>query len=241
MPDTTDPSSLPITAESIGAKVYQRLRTDMMRSRFRPGEKLKLRDLAQEMGVSATPVRDALARLVSEGALEQFDHRSVRVPVLSDERFREIAELRGELEGKAASRAAERATPADAERLAAIHARMTQARLDGEGVAMLVENERFHMEICALANMPVLARIIEGLWLQCGPLVAGLREVRFLHHPDAHPHNDIIRAMRTRDGALARLAIQRDISVYAEVLLRRLPEINVGALPRSRTALDAAE
>lgn len=236
----TDAPPPPITAESIGAKVYHRLRTALMRSRFRPGEKLKLRDLALEMGVSSTPVRDALARLVSEGALEQFDHRSVRVPVLSDERFREIAELRGELEGKAAARAAERATPADADRLAATHARMTEARLNGDGAAMLVENERFHMDICALANMPVLARIIEGLWLQCGPLHGGLRKVRFLHHPDAHPHNDIIRALREQDGALARLAIQRDISVYAEVLLRRLPEINVGALPR-RPALDAAE
>lgn len=233
----------PITAESVGAKVYQRLRLGLMRSRFRPGEKLKLRDLAQQMGVSATPVRDALARLVSEGALEQFDHRSVRVPVLSDERFREIAELRAELEGKAAARAAERAGAADADRLAAIHDRMTAARLAGDSSAMLEENEAFHMEICALSGMPVLARIIEGLWLQCGPLHAGLGRVRFLHHPDQHPHHDIIRALRQQDGALARLAIQRDIGVYAEVLLRRLPEINIGALTaRSRgAALDAAE
>ncbi|MDJ0390804.1 GntR family transcriptional regulator [Roseomonas sp. E05] len=235
-------ASPPITTESVGAKVYQRLRLDLMRSRFRPGEKLKLRDLAQELGVSSTPVRDALARLVSEGALEQFDHRSVRVPVLSDERFREIVELRAELEGKAAARAAERARPADADRLAEIHARMTAARLAGDGIPMLEENERFHMEICALSGMPVLTRIIEGLWLQCGPLHAGLRQVRFLHHPDAHPHHEVIRALREQDGALARLAVQRDISVYAEVLLRRLPEINIGALTgRRRLMVDAAE
>ncbi|ONG56650.1 hypothetical protein BKE38_05540 [Pseudoroseomonas deserti] len=228
----------PTSTESISGKAYQRLRRDLMRSRFRPGDKLKLRDLAAELGTSSTPVRDALARLVSEGALEQYDHRSVRVPVLSDARFREIAELRAELEGKAAARAAERATEADADQLAAIHARMTAARLAGDSAVMLEANEAFHMGLCAIAAMPVLTRIIEGLWLQCGPLHAGLSRVRFLHHPDLHPHNDVIRGLRRRDGALARLAVQRDISVYAEVLLRRLPEINLGALP---PALDAAD
>lgn len=232
-----DPASL---TESIGARVYQRLRRELMRSRFRPGEKLKLRDLAAELGVSSTPIRDALARLVSEGALEQFDHRSVRVPVLSDERFREIAELRAELEGKAATRAADRATQADTDRLEAIHARMTAARLEGRGPEMMAENERFHMALCAIANMPVLTRMVESLWLQCGPLNGGLMQVRFLHHPDAHPHHDIIRGLRQGDGALARLAVQRDIAVYAEVLLRRLPEINIGRFPRP-AALDAAE
>jgi DNA-binding GntR family transcriptional regulator len=94
---------------------------------------------------------------------------------------------------------------------------------------MLVENERFHMELCALAGMPVLLRMIEGLWLQCGPLNAALLTVRFLHRPEDHPHHEVIRGIRLGDGALARLAVQRDISLYANALLRRLPEINAAA------------
>jgi len=215
--------------ESVAAQVHQRLRLALMRSRFRPGEKLKLRVLAEEMGVSAMPVRAALARLVSEGALEQIDRRSVRVPILSDARFREVVELRIDLEGKAASRAAERATPADIQALATIHAEMTDARMDARMEAMMQANERFHMSLCALAGMPVLARIIEGLWLQCGPLNAGLKLIRFLHQPEEHPHHEVIRALHRQDGSLARLAIQRDISVYADALLRRLPAINAAA------------
>jgi len=215
--------------DSVAAQVHQRLRLDLMRSRFRPGDKLKLRVLAQELGVSAMPVRAALARLVSEGALEQIDRRSVRVPILSDARLREVVELRIDLEGKAASRAAERATPADIEVLAAIHAEMTAARLEARMAAMMQANEHFHMALCALAGMPVLARIVEGLWLQCGPLNAGLMQVRFLHQPEDHPHHEVIRALHRGDGSLARLAIQRDISVYADALLRRLPAINAAA------------
>lgn len=215
--------------ESVAAQVHHRLRQALMRSRFRPGEKLKLRVLAEEMGVSAMPVRAALARLVSEGALEQVDRRSVRVPVLSDARLREVVELRIDLEGKAASRAAEHATPSDIQALSDIHAAMTEARMAGDMEAMMQTNERFHMALCNLACMPVLARIIEGLWLQCGPLNAGLKQVRFLHQPEEHPHHEVIRALHRQDGALARLAIQRDISVYADALLRRLPAINAAA------------
>jgi DNA-binding GntR family transcriptional regulator len=218
-----------ISGERVATRVHQWLRQQMMRSRFRPGEKLKLRTLATELGVSPTPVREALARLVSEGALEQLDHRSARVPLLSDERWREVCELRCDLEGKAADRAAERARPADADRLATIHAAMSEARVSGRMGDMLVENERFHMEVCALAGMPVLLRLVEGLWLQCGPLNAALLTMRFLHRPEDHPHHEVIRGIRLRDGALARLAIQRDISLYSDALLRRLPEINATA------------
>jgi DNA-binding GntR family transcriptional regulator len=221
-----DAGTLPISGERVAIRVHQWLRLQLMRSRFRPGEKLKLRTLAEELGVSPTPVREALARLVSEGALEQIDHRSARVPVLSDERLREVCELRCDLEGKAAERAAERAQAADADRLAEIHARMTNARVNGWMSEMLVENERFHMQLCSLAGMPVLLRMIEGLWLQCGPLNAGLQRMRFLHRPEDHPHHEVIRGIRQKDGALARLAVQRDITLYADALLRRLPEIN---------------
>jgi DNA-binding GntR family transcriptional regulator len=223
------------TEESVAAQVHQRLRLALMRSRYLPGEKLKLRVLAAELGVSATPIRAALARLVSEGALEQADRRSVRVPVMTDAHFREVVELRLDLEGKAASRAAEHAAPADVGALADIHSAMTAARLDGRMEAMMQENERFHMTLCTIARMPVLLRLVEGLWLQCGPLNAGLKSIRFLHQPEEHPHHDVIRALHRQDGALARLAIQRDISVYADALLRRLPSLNA-----ARSQVDAA-
>lgn len=218
------------TAESVAGRAHQWLRRELMRSRFRPGEKLKLRQLAEELGVSLTPVREAIARLVSENALEQLDHRSARVPPFSEERVREVCDLRMELEGKAAERAAERATPADVARLAAIQARMTEARLAGRGLEMTQENERFHMTVCALAGMPVLLQIVENLWLRCGPLNFALQSMRFLHRPEEHPHNDVIRGLAAGDGALARLAIQRDIAVYSDAIRRRLPAVNVSAL-----------
>lgn len=217
------------SAERVAGRVHQWLRQELMRSRFRPGEKLKLRHLAEELGVSLTPVREAIARLVSENALEQLDHRSARVPLFCEARLREVCELRMELEGKAAERAAERVTPADVARLAAIHARMTEARLADRRPEMMQENERFHLTLCAMADMPVLLQIVENLWLRCGPFNFALLSMRLLHRPEEHPHNDVIRGLALGDGALARLAIQRDIAVYAEAIRRRVPAINVAA------------
>ncbi|MCK8785965.1 GntR family transcriptional regulator [Roseomonas sp. NAR14] len=228
----------PIQGENLGARVYNRLRRDLMRSRFRPGEKLKLRDLALELGVSPTPVREALARLVSEHGLEQFDHRSVRVPVLTEERCREILSLRAELEGRAAERAAERPRPEAAEALRAIHDRMIAAGLARRPHDMLAENERFHMLMAGLSGQVVLGRIIEGLWLQCGPLQGGLALTRMRHPRDRHPHLEIIRGVREGDAALARLAMQQDINVYTEELIRRLPALN--AAPPAAPSAGAA-
>lgn len=66
--------------ERVAGRAHHWLRRTLTRSRFRPGGKLKLRRLAEELGVSLTPVRKAIARLGSERALEQLDHRSARVP-----------------------------------------------------------------------------------------------------------------------------------------------------------------
>ena len=62
----------PLARESLNGQAYVRLCRDLKAGRFAPGEKLKLRDLAQEMGISPTPVREALARLISEQALSRW-------------------------------------------------------------------------------------------------------------------------------------------------------------------------
>ena len=74
-----------------------------MAGRYEPGQKLKLRDLAERLGTSVTPVREALARLVSDQVLVQIDHRSVCVAVLDLDGFDEVRALRLELEGKGAA------------------------------------------------------------------------------------------------------------------------------------------
>ncbi|MEQ1808127.1 MAG: GntR family transcriptional regulator, partial [Burkholderiaceae bacterium] len=75
---------------TLGAQVLAQLRTQLITGAFAPGDKLSLRTLALQLGVSMQPVRDAVARLVAERALEVTPKRSVQVPLMSLPQFREL-------------------------------------------------------------------------------------------------------------------------------------------------------
>jgi DNA-binding GntR family transcriptional regulator len=206
-----------LVTQNLGAQIYQKLRHDLMAGRYEPGQKLKLRDLAEQLGVSVTPVREALARLVSDQALMQVDRRSVSVAVMDLERYAEVRELRLDLEGRAAEHAAASATPADIAELQAIHARLVAARARDSHADILLENEQFHLTLCRIAGMPVLLRLVELLWLQCGPLMHGMTRWP-VAKPKQHPHVTLIKALKARDGAMARTAIQQDIMMATQAL-----------------------
>ena len=213
-----------LTRDSLNAQAYSRLCRDLKAGRFAPGEKLKLRDLAAEMGISPTPVREALARLISEQALEQVGHHSVRVPVMSERRFAEVRELRLMLEGEAAARAALQAGSEDVKKLEALHERMAALREAGDTAGELLESERFHMSIYALADMPVLLRMVESLWLQCGPLMKALQTHAMGQPRKQHPHHMVLRGLRKRDGEVARRGIHDEIERTTAPILAYLRE-----------------
>jgi DNA-binding GntR family transcriptional regulator len=212
-----------LVKENLGGLIYQQLRRDLMAGRYEPGQRLKLRDLADQLGVSVTPVREALARLVSDQALAQVDRKSVSVAVMDLDRYAEVRELRLDLEGKAAARAAEVATAAEIAALRAIHARLVKARARESYADILLENQHFHMALCRTARMAVLLRLVETLWLQCGPLMHGMTRWP-VAKPKQHPHLTVIKALQAGDGQLAREAIQQDIMMSTEALRRYLTD-----------------
>jgi len=212
-----------LVKEGLAAQAYQRLSHDLMAGRYEPGQKLKLRDIAAGLGISVTPVREALARLAADQVVVQVDHKSVCVAVMDLDRFAEVRELRLDLEGKAAARAALCATPADIAALRTIHAALVQARARDSYAGILLANQQFHLALCQSARMPVLLRLVETLWLQCGPLMHGMtRWPVTMPHP--HPHLAVIKGLETRDGGIARAAIQQDIMVSTEALRRYLTD-----------------
>ncbi|MBW6400185.1 GntR family transcriptional regulator [Roseomonas sp. HJA6] len=204
--------------ETLSEKVYARLRSALVGGRLVPGQKLVHRQLALELGVSPTPVREALLRLVSDGALD-LDARGIAwVPRLPPDRYAEIMELRVMLEGRAAAQAALLATAADIAGLRAIHARVMEARRIGDGAVLLAENERFHFGVIALARMPVLQRLVESLWTQAGPTISLLSGLPRPVSPSGHPHDDLLHALAERDPDAARAAVERDLREHAVIV-----------------------
>lgn len=212
-----NPKDIPSGDESGDAlyeSAYRTLRQAMLIGSFEAGEKITIRNLAKTMGLSMTPAREALRRLAAEKALEfRGNRRSVRVPILSVERLKELWTVRLTLEGLAAEAAGAKASVRDVDDIALIQIRLASARKAGDYTAVMLQNFRFHHALYRLASMPYLLSLIESLWLNVGPLLRELyREKKGSQlFGDAH-HAEIIKALRARNAKLVRKAIERDLS-----------------------------
>jgi DNA-binding GntR family transcriptional regulator len=212
-----------VSRETISQQAYQAIRRSLMRSRLKPGQKLVAREVARDLGISVTPVRESLLRLVSEHGLAMDERGTVMVPRLDLERCVELRDLRTLVEGEGAARAARLATCAEIDVLAEIHRRYLQPEKDGDFSAALLENENFHFTLCRMARSPALFRIVENLWMQFGPVLGSLYDGRGRpFHGRKHGHLLVIESLRKRSPESARLAITRDIQVGGEAILERL-------------------
>ncbi len=203
-----------------------------MRGRLQPGQRLILRTLAAELGVSATPVREALVRLVSEQALELDERGTVMVPKLDLGRYIEVRNLRAGLESEAAFRAAGQVSDADVKALTQLQERLTASSLEGDYTATREHNERFHLEVCRLSRSPALFSLIEALWMQSGPILSLLWDAD--GPANAEAHLIVLDGLRRRDGERARQGMIRDIIYGGAPLLTRFPgagTVDSGTLP----------
>ncbi|HVK79746.1 MAG TPA: GntR family transcriptional regulator, partial [Verrucomicrobiae bacterium] len=103
--------------EGLNTAVYAELRTRLVTGRMAPGHELSTRGIAAELGVSQTPVRDALSRLAADGAVSIRSKRRVRVPPMTSERFEDLLRCRLLLEPEAAALALPYLTDAHVARL----------------------------------------------------------------------------------------------------------------------------
>lgn len=224
-------TAAPLERQTLGNQVYAHIRQLLIAGRLAPGDKLSLRQVADVMGVSMMPVREAVSRLVADEAVEVTPNRSLRVPVMSRRQFEDMAVIRAEIEGFAAARAAQHHGGG---RLGAIEAcerrfrELTRA-VNPDLAAAVEANQAFHFAVYEASGLPDLVGIIGGLWLKVGPVInLDLREKpeRLATGSAAMLHADCAKAIAAGDAAAAREAIAADILGAAEFILSRgrLPE-----------------
>jgi DNA-binding GntR family transcriptional regulator len=205
-----------LTHASLQERVYQELRNAIRGGRFASGEVLTIRGLADMLGTSAMPVREAVRRLVQETTLEALPNRSTRVPLLSPTRFDELTDVRATLEGHAAYLAAERMSDADYAEIMAANDLMNRELERDDLPSAIAANERFHFGIYRAARSQLLLTTIETLWQQGGPYLAALVHA-MSKTPKAPPnlaiihHFELLAALGSRNAAAAQAAITADI------------------------------
>jgi DNA-binding GntR family transcriptional regulator len=191
--------------------VYQHLRGMIMVGTIAPGMALTIRGLAETFSMSPTPVREALRRLSSEGALQVLDNRRIMVPQMTPERFEEIIALRIHLESHAAARACAFLSDRQIDELVAVDADIDVAIAARGREQALLLNQQFHRMIYSANPNQIVMPMIESVWLQLGPFLGvAMDHVRELYTIDRHA--EALAALRKRDEAALKQAIADDIA-----------------------------
>jgi DNA-binding GntR family transcriptional regulator len=198
---------------NLSAMVYEQLRSALMSGYYAPGQRLTLVELANELGTSVTPVREAIFRLAADGALEMPKTQTIAVPILSESSVAELKMIRMHLEGEAAAAAALKATRKEVAAVRRINEAFFKALDQGDPHQASDYNREFHLAVVAIAEMPIVLTTVEMMWARMGAHIhrINLGRRRLKDYGPDHEHYGVIAGLETRDPDLARRSIQNDI------------------------------
>lgn len=142
---------------------YLRVREAILNGELSPGSILNQATLARTMGISTTPLREALRRLKTEGLVHLDAHRDAHVADLSAEEARDMLDVRRSLDPLGAALAAERRTKADIAQIRAAHEGLEPLPVNAT-VTHLAAHRRFHAAIYQASHNDILVRSLDELW-----------------------------------------------------------------------------
>lgn len=198
-------------------KVHLHLKQAFIAGRFAPGQVLTVREIAERVGTSPMPVREAMGRLANSGALQIMRNGSARVAVIGEGEWSEIRDVRLRLEGLAARLAASLLTPAGLRTVEAANRAMVAAGTRRDLAAIMAENRRFHFSIYEACGNPTLIQLIETVWLRIGCHLRSYVEAyadRMRGHGEGTAidlHEPLVDALRLRDGDAAEAWLRADL------------------------------
>jgi len=207
--------------------VAEELRAAILDGRFKPGEWLRQEKLAQELGVSQMPVREALKELAAEGLIEHVPYRGVRVVALSTEDIEDLYEHRAFLEARAAQLAAEHITAGEIAEMKAMLAEMES--LPPEQIAQYRKvNRNFHEMIFHISRREYLIRTLTQMWeafptMLIGNFAMTAQQPLPQRDPnDQTEHREIVAALEAHEGLRAGEAMKGHILSAANHLIESL-------------------
>ncbi len=202
-----------------GNAAYARLLTELREGRLNPGDRLRETELADRLGMSRTPVREAIRQLEADGIVTHVPRQGATIRTLDYAEVMELYEMRAVLEGTAARLAARAASDIEIEELIDMNQQMAQL---GNAPEAFVLNRQFHAALLDAAKNRFLARSIHTL--QKALMILGPTT---LTEPDraakaVEEHFGVLDAIRAREGALAEAAMRAHLEAAQRVRVRAL-------------------
>ena len=213
----------PPPSRSASAAASEVIREAIIHGRLSPGQRLKEEELARELGMSRTPVREALLMLQSEGLVELLPRRGATVRSYALDDLDDTYQLRAVLEGYAARRAATRISAEDVALLEESCTRFDRLRADGEILDLVKENIVFHNVILEAAASDRLTQMVRKV-VEI-PLVY---KSYYWYSPEQkliseHYHKQLARALRAGEAERAELVMRQHVLEARDFLLAQIP------------------
>lgn len=205
---------------SVREAAYAHLRGAILMGTLLPGARISEPGLAQELGISRTPVREALQRLAQEGLVELLPGRGARVRVLSAEEVREVYDVRALLEGEAAALAAENATEAELNRLERLLQALDALPKEAYAQQMQVDFD-FHTTLVEAAHNKTLARIYADLRSSL-TLIRSFQQTLSQHPKTRQQHQAILLALKSHNPTEAAEAARAHVQYFRDLVMRGL-------------------
>jgi DNA-binding GntR family transcriptional regulator len=196
------------------------VRDGILSGRYTAGEHLRLQDLARDLGLSITPVREALQHLQAEGLLTHFPHHGARVADLRPVEVAELYLIRLALEPLAAGLAAQHITDDDLAELRSLQAEMERLRKAGRTDDIVPVNLEIHRRIYEATGLSLLSSIIAQLWSRAPRDILSVLPGRAME--SVAEHQEILEALENHDAPRATTLMRRHLEDSKASLIKYL-------------------
>jgi DNA-binding GntR family transcriptional regulator len=196
----------------------ERLREAIILGEIRPGTHLRLEEVAQQLGMSISPIREAVRQLEALGLAEHVPHHGAKVVRLEVEELRELFSIRLALEGMAVRRAAELFRAEDEAAARAHLAAYDEARHRGDTRAAMREHTAFHFTLYEAAQSGWLVRLIRPAWDSCEryrPVLMAEQGAMQDRHEELD--GELLAACEAHDAERAAAALRAHLELASEI------------------------
>ncbi len=203
---------------SLTMQVEANLKRALIVGVLKPGARLVTKEIANQLGTSVTPVREALLRLVSAGALDATPAQAFLVPDMPLGKYQEITLIRKQLEGLAVTQATSKMNAKKLAQLKKLNAEFMASKLEQNIEHALQANREFRFALYAYAEMPSLTSLIEQLWVQIGPCFNYLYPQSAEMVQGQHNYDELLLALAAGDAQRSVRSIHQAIDDGAAIL-----------------------
>lgn len=214
--------------QSLQERTYKSLRTALLDGKFAVGERIFEAEVAEQLGVSRVPVREAVRRLQQDGLLEVRPRSGIYVTSVPADEADDIYRIRAALEGAAASLAAERITSSELAHLRNLLQRERDSKGNGRSRSssqVVVRADEFHRAVHVYARSPRLYELLELIYAQVMQFRAITLSMPGRADAAIHGHQRLYEALSKHDADAAEQVMRDHIDSARRLLLARLQEL----------------